>query len=160
MMSPTSQRTNRRRLTWLCIGFVIYFCLMLYGEQYVRIVPYRVVVVAAVLNMAVILAFVFSIRKAYLGMRSSAPLKGSAPTGTGSRIPEDNRRRLIGHWVGAGFCTVALIRGLAYIIAYRGRAPLRILIPAEIFSGAMLTAFLLAISKAYKKRRSGESSPP
>jgi len=83
------------------------------------------------------------------------------PSGSGSRFPtKDDRRRLIGHWIGAGFCTVAFIRGLAYIIAYAGRAPLRILIPAEIFSGAMLATFLLAISKAYKKRRSGESSPP
>ena len=159
-MTSTLQQTNRRRLRWLCMGLVLYFCVMLYGEQYVRTVPYQVVVVAAVLNMAVILTFVFSIRKAYLGMRSSAPLEGSAPTGTGSRIPEDNRRRLIGHWIGAGFCTVAFVKGLAYIIAYAGRAPLKILIAAEIFSGAMLATFLLAIAKIYKKRRSGESSPP
>jgi hypothetical protein len=88
-------------------------------------------------------------------------MSNASPSGIGSRFPtKDDRRRLIGHWIGAGFCTVAFIRGLAYIIAYAGRAPLKILIPAEIFSGAMLATFLLAISKAYKKRKSRESSPP
>jgi len=92
----------------------------------------------------------------------AALIRKHAPpaSGIGSRFPtEDDRRRLIGLWIGAGFCTVAFIRGLAWIIAHAGRAPLKILIPAEIFCGAMLATFLLAISKAHKKRRSGESSP-
>jgi hypothetical protein len=72
----------------------------------------------------------------------------------------DARRRLIALWIGAGFCTVAFIRGLIYIIAYAGRAPLTILIAAEIFSGALLVTFLSAIRRAYKKQKSGESPPP
>jgi hypothetical protein len=157
-MSLTLQQANRRRLRWLCLGFVLYFCLMMYGERYVRAVPYQIVLVAAVLNMAIILAFVFSIKKAYLSVRSAARLDGVAPSGSESRFPtKDERQRLTALWIGAVLCAVAFIRGLAYFIGNAGRVPFKILIPSEILSGAMLSTFLLEISKVYKKRSSGES---
>ena len=155
-MTSTPHQGDSRRLKWLCIGFLLYFSLMLCGARYARTIPYQVVVVAGALNMAVILVFVFNIKRAYLRTKSLNPPRDIASSAVGSQSSaEADRRRLVVLWIGAGFCSVAFIKGLTLGIAYPSKAPRLISILAEIFSGLALATFLLAIRKIYKKQRSG-----
>ena len=156
----SSQRIDSRRLQWLGAGFVLYFSTMLYCARYARSLPYQVLLIAAVLNMTVILIFVFSIKRAYLRTKRQAQPENiySAEVASQSPAPDDSRR-LMALWIGAGLYSVVFVRGLAYGIAYAGRMPLLILILAEIFNGSILAAFLLAIREVYKKGKSGMSSP-
>lgn len=52
------------RLLWLAAGF--YCVIMLVGIQYAAKLPYPVLPVAGVINIAIMSAFIFMIRKAYL----------------------------------------------------------------------------------------------
>jgi YD repeat-containing protein len=126
--------------------------------RYARTIPYQILVVIAVLNMAVIISFVFCIIKVYLRRRALTPPSNMAPRELGSKSSaEADRRRLIAFWIGAGLCCAAFIKSFLFGRAYVGKAPLPVLIFAEIFNGAILATFLWAIRKTYKKLRSGAS---
>jgi hypothetical protein len=59
-----SAKPQNVRALWLAAGF--YFVLMVIAFQYATRVPYQVLVLGAVLNMAIVLTFVVKLRKAYM----------------------------------------------------------------------------------------------
>jgi hypothetical protein len=149
-----------RRLRLLCLGFVLYFILMVYCIQFAKTLPHQMLLLAAVVNMTVLITFVFTIKKAYLRMRSTTSPKGAASSEAGAQSHPETRGRLVALWIGAGLYSVAFIKGLAYGIAYAGRVPILILIIAEIINGSVLAVLLLAITKTYKRRNQRASPEP
>lgn len=71
--APTAPRTvveqQKIRRLWFAAG--LYFILMLVAIQYAAKAPYQLLVVGSILNMAIILTFVMSLRHAYLGEKKS-----------------------------------------------------------------------------------------
>lgn len=127
---------------------------MLYCVRYARILPYETLLIAAILNMTVIVVFVFRIKAEYLRTKqrtqsSSEPTSGVPPQLSAPR----SNRRLVALWVGAGLYFLAFITGIGYGIALAGRVPLPMMVFAELFNAGILAAFLWAIREEYKKRK-------
>ncbi len=67
---------------------------MVYVLRYATVVPYQILGLCAILNAAIILTFVFSIRKVYLRMHGLALPEGdeAGEIGSKSRMDFDRRR--------------------------------------------------------------------
>jgi len=116
---PNSQRADRKKLTWLSIGFVSYFCVMLYAFRYASTVPYEVFALCGVLNMAILLAFVFTIRRVHKRMQGEGRAEQSQVSQSQQSIDSD-RRRLKGLWIGVGLYSLIFLNGLRLGFAYAG----------------------------------------
>jgi hypothetical protein len=150
----SANRQANRNLRWLWIGFVLYFFIMLYAVRYALTVPYQLLVLGGVLNMAIIISFVVAIRRGY---RRTAGHPGGNETGsevTSDATREADRRRLRWLWVGAGLYFLIFLNGLGYA----GKVPRPVLILGAVLNGAILITFILTIRRAY--RRMGSGKPP
>lgn len=63
---PARSSVNRQNIRVLWVAAGLYFMLMLIAFQYASRVPYQVLVLGGVLNMAIVLTFVVKLRKAYM----------------------------------------------------------------------------------------------
>jgi hypothetical protein len=64
----TEAKPRNVRALWLAA--ILYFTTMLIASQYATKVPYHVLVLSGILNMAIVLFFVVKLRKAYIRSRS------------------------------------------------------------------------------------------
>jgi len=151
---------DRRKLRWLVIGFICYYFLLLYAFRYARALPYQVVVLSAVLNFAIMGAFILSIRKVYLRINGLTLPKGVEVDEATAKLRLDfDRRRLKWLWVGAGLYSLTFLNGLRLGLVYAGRLSLLGIILAEAFNGLILAVFILEIRKVYQRLESGNSRP-
>ncbi len=138
--------------------FVCYFLFMVYALRYATVVPYQILGLCAILNAAIILIFVFSIRKVYLRMKGLTVLKGVEVDETAAKLRMDfDRRRLKWLWMGAGLYSLIFLNGIRFGFANVGRLPLLGIICAEALNGSILTVFVLEIRKVYHRLESGKS---
>lgn len=63
--SSTSRASDRRRIRVLWIGLVLYFLIMLNALRYAYRVPYQILILGSLVNVAIILAIIVSIRRVY-----------------------------------------------------------------------------------------------
>ena len=68
----TEAKPRNVRALWLAA--ILYFTTMLIASQYATKVPYHVLVLLGILNMAIVLFFVIKLRKAYMRSRSRSDL--------------------------------------------------------------------------------------
>ncbi len=156
-MEINPKEPDRRKLRWLVIGFVCYFLFMVYALPHASRLPYQIFALCGVLNFAIILAFVFSIRKVYLRMKGLTLLEGVEVDETTAKLRRDfDRRRLKLLWMGAGLYSLIFLNGLRLGFAYVGRLPLLVIVFAEALNGSILTVFVFEIRKVYHRLESSE----
>ncbi len=68
--SNPSRAADSRKMRVLWIGLVLYFLLLLNAVRYVYVLPYEVVVLGALLNFAIIVTIVVSMRRVYRRLSS------------------------------------------------------------------------------------------
>jgi hypothetical protein len=155
-MSPREQ--DRRKLRWLIVAFVGYFFFVVYALPHASTLPYQIFALCAVLNLAIIGVFVFSIRKVCLRMKGLTLPTGVEVDETTVKLRLDfDRRRLKWLWLGAVLFSLALLNGLRLCFVYAGTKILLIVILSVILNGLILTAFIVSIREVYERLESGKS---
>jgi hypothetical protein len=130
---------------------------MLYAIRYASAVPYQMLALGGVLNMAIILTLVVSITRVYRRMQGVSTAEESQPSQTRSEYSVDvDRRRLKRLWIGVGLYSLIFFNGLRLGLAYAGELPLLSIIFAEVLNGAILTTFILTLWKVRKRIQQAE----
>ena len=154
-MPSSPNQGDRKKLTWLCIGFVLYFCVMVYGFRYASTIPYQMLAVSAVLNMAIILFFVFGIKRVYRRMQTHgrAEVSDTIPQTKSGYRPDVDRQRVKGLWAGVVLYSFIFLNGIRLGFAYAGRLPLPLIALAELLNGAILITLIFTLRKVHKRIR-------
>jgi hypothetical protein len=142
-------------LTWFIVGFVCYFLLMVYALPHASVLPYQIFALCGLLNLVIIGAFVFGIRKVYLRMKGlTLPEADNVDEITAKRRRGFDRRRLKWLWMGAGLYSLIFLNAVRLGFAYADRLPLLVIIFAEVLNGTILATFLLSIREIHRSRES------
>jgi hypothetical protein len=142
-------------LTWFIVGFVCYFLLMVYALPHASVLPYQIFALCGLLNLVIIGAFVFGIRKVYLRMKGlTLPEADNVDEITAKRRRGFDRRRLKWLWMGAGLYSLIFLNAVRFGFAYADRLPLLVIIFAEVLNGTILATFLLSIREIHRSRES------
>ncbi|MGB8323244.1 MAG: hypothetical protein WCE52_09815 [Candidatus Acidiferrum sp.] len=59
-----------RRIRMLWAGLIVYFLIMLNAVRYAREVPYQILILGGVINLAIIMTMVIAISRAYKRLRN------------------------------------------------------------------------------------------
>lgn len=63
--SSASRASDRRKIRVLWIGLVLYFLIMLNAFRFAYRVPFQILIIASLVNVAIILAIIVSMRRVY-----------------------------------------------------------------------------------------------
>ena len=149
---------DRRKLTWLIVGFVCYFAVIVYALPKTSILPYQLLALCGLLNFAIIGAFVFGIRRVYFRMKGLTVPKGiEVDEATLKRRRDFDQRRLKLAWIGAAVYSLIFLNGLRLGFAYAGQVPALVIVLGELLNGAILTVIVLEIRKIYRARQFQDS---
>jgi uncharacterized integral membrane protein len=152
-LSPNE--SDRRKMRWLVIGFGCYFLLAVFALPRASALPYQIFALCGVPNFAIMGAFIFSIRKAYLTMKGlQLPASIEVDESTTKLRMDFDRRRLKGLWIGVALYSLIFLNGLRLGLAYVDRLPLVVIVLGEILNGSILTAFILEIRKVNRRLES------
>lgn len=152
--------SDRKKLTWLSIGLFLYFCLMVFAVRYASTIPYQMLLFAAVLNMGIILTFVFSIVRVLRRMQGVARTGRDQGTQTGPQqgvIADERRLKLL--WIGTGTYSLIFLNGLRLGFTYANSMPLAVLVLGELLNGAILATFIFELRKVQKNIRQKDRQP-
>jgi uncharacterized membrane protein len=156
-----NNKTNRRKLVGLCVGFFSYLLLMVYMFRFVGTIRYQALVLCGILNMAIVGTFFFAILKEYRGTPGQTYQDTGEMREIGDKSTlEADRRRLPWLWAGAGLYAVIFLSGLRLGLSSVGKVPLPGIILGQIVNVVILATFLITIRKTYKRIRGGTQTPP
>jgi beta-lactamase regulating signal transducer with metallopeptidase domain len=94
-MTSNYKKATNRKLLWLWSSLIVYLLFMFIAWRYALTVPYQVLALGGVINMAILLTFIFAIRRVYVRSRGEADLKsGETREVTSGSKPQSDRRRL------------------------------------------------------------------
>lgn len=65
VLTGSTRQADIRRIRVLWIGLGLYFLIMLNALRYARGVPYQIFILGALVNIAIIVAIIISMRRAY-----------------------------------------------------------------------------------------------
>jgi hypothetical protein len=149
-MTSDSKKLANRKLRWLWISLILYLLFMFVALHYASTVPYQVLALGGLLNMAILFTFIFAIRRVYLRSRGQIDLE-SSETGnvTSSSTQKSDRGRLRWLWVGAVIAFLTCLNAIAYVRELSHQAVTGIL----ILYAAIATAFVLELRRVYKRLR-------
>lgn len=128
---------------------------MVYALPHASVLPYQIFALCGLLNLVIIGAFVFGIRKVYLRMKGlTLPEADNVDEITAKRRRGFDRRRLKWLWMGAGLYSLIFLNAVRFGFAYADRLPLLVIIFAEVLNGTILATFLLSIREIHRSRES------
>jgi hypothetical protein len=141
---------NRQKLRWLWTGLAVYFFIVLYALPHAFTLPYQILVLAGILNMAITISVVLSMRRVYRRMRGqSYPANRESSLATSSSASETDRRRLRFLWIGVISYSLIFLNGLGYA----GKVPLPIFALGGTISAVIVTTLILTMTRIYKRLR-------
>jgi hypothetical protein len=146
-MTSDSKKVTNRKLQWLWISLILYLIIMFVALHYALTVRYQVLALGGILNMAILFAFIFAIRRLYVRSRGEVDLTSSEASHAPSSTRESDRRRLRWLWVGAIIAFFTCLNALAYVHELPYQAVIGIL---TLYAG-IATAFILEIRRVYKR---------
>ena len=65
-----SRGTTVRRIRMLWAGLIVYFLIMLNAIRFARVVPYQILILGGVINLAIIMTMVIALSRAYKKLRN------------------------------------------------------------------------------------------
>src|SRR5438874_1040282 len=145
MTDPQKADQSKLQLLWLGLG--IYVLLMLFGLQFALTLPYPILGLAGLLNMAILFAFIFGIRRVYLRKHAQTSSGESEidPVSSNSR----DRRRLRWLWIGVIIALLTVVNGLVYI----RQVPYQAALGISTLYIVIVVVFALEIRRVYKRLR-------
>jgi hypothetical protein len=112
--------------------------------------PYPILGLGGILNMAIMFAFIFSIKRIYLRIRTQVDQEDSKTGGvTSDSRRELDRRRLRWLWVGAVIAFLTCLNALAYV----RELPYQVLIAISTLYAGIAAVFVLEIRRVSERLR-------
>lgn len=147
-MKFNSRETDRRKLRWFWISLVLYFSAIVYVLHFASKLPYQILAVGGILNMAVIISFVIAISRLYKRMRESGRPAGDDGASALTKPNRETYSRAISVlWVGLGLYLLIVLNSFRYFQRMR----VSLFIAGILVNVAIIAAITLAIIRAYKK---------